>query len=99
MPFVSTTQAWFWLSGVEVMASEEKGAIVAFGDSTTDGTHSTVGANHRWPDELARRLLLQRRNHKLGVLNAGLDGNRLLHDALGPNGLARFDRDVLSQSG
>lgn len=99
MPFESTAQAWFWLSGVEVMASEEDGAIVAFGDSTTDGTHSTADANQRWPDELARRLLLQRRSHKLGVLNAGLAGNRLLHDALGPNGLARFDRDVLSQSG
>lgn len=99
MPFESTAQAWFWLSGVDVMTSTEEGAIVAFGDSGTDGTHSTLDANQRWPDELARRLLLQRRSRKMGVLNAGLAGSRLLHDALGPNGLARFDRDVLSQSG
>jgi lysophospholipase L1-like esterase len=97
MPLESTAQAWFWLSGVEVKTSGEVGAIGTFGDSTTDGTHSTLDANHRWPDELARRL--QQSHHKLGVLNAGLAGNRLLHDSLGPNGLARFDRDVLSQPG
>jgi lysophospholipase L1-like esterase len=97
MPFQSTTQSWFWFSGVEVKRSTEAGVIATFGDSTTDGAQSTVDANHRWPDELARRL--QRSHHKIGVLNAGISGNRLLHDSLGPNGLARFDRDVLSQSG
>lgn len=99
MPIVASAQAWFWLSGVEVMAPRQAGAIATFGDSTTDGTHSTVDANHRWPDELARRLTALPHNERKGVLNAGLAGNRLLHDSLGPNGLARFDRDVLSQSG
>lgn len=98
MPSVSSAPAWFWLSGVEVMAPERAGAIVAFGDSTTDGTHSTVDANHRWPDQLARRLIASR-HPEMGVLNAGLAGNRLLHDGLGPNGVARFDPDVLSQPG
>jgi lysophospholipase L1-like esterase len=97
MPVDSTTESWFWLSGVEVRECREVGAIGTLGDSTTDGTHSTLDANHRWPDQLARRL--HQSNQKIGVLNAGLSGNRLLHDSLGPNGLARFDRDVLSQSG
>jgi lysophospholipase L1-like esterase len=99
MPFDSTTQAWFWLAGVDVMASKQTGAIVTFGDSITDGPGSTPEINNRWPDHLARRLMAQPGNHKMGVLNAGLTGNRLLHDGLGPNALARFDRDVLSQTG
>jgi lysophospholipase L1-like esterase len=99
MPIVASAQAWFWLSGVEVLAPRQTGAIATFGDSTTDGTHSTVDANHRWPDQLARRLMALPRDERKSVLNAGLAGNRLLHDSLGPNGLARFDRDVLTQSG
>ncbi len=35
----------------------------------------------------------------VAVLNAGIGGNRLLSDGLGPNALARFDRDVLGQTG
>jgi len=98
-PVTPTTESWFWLEGVEVWAPRESGAIAALGESTTDGAQSTVDANHRWPDYLARRLMAQPDNHNIGVLNEGLDGNRLLHDGLGPNGLARFDRDVLGQSG
>src|SRR4051794_12581040 len=49
-----TTQSWFWLAGVDVMAPERSGVIVALGDSTTDGDRSTVGTNHRWPDQLAK---------------------------------------------
>jgi lysophospholipase L1-like esterase len=93
-----TTQSWFWLAGVDVMAPEPSGAIVALGDSTTDGDRSDVGANHRWPDELAP-LIADRHHYRFSVVNEGLDGNRLLHDFLGPNGLARFERDVLSQPG
>jgi lysophospholipase L1-like esterase len=94
-----TTQSWFWLAGVDVTAPEQSGAIVALGDSATDGDRSTVGANYRWPDQLAQRLIAERHHSRLGVVNEGLDGNRLLHDFLGPNGLARFERDVLSQPG
>lgn len=99
VPVESAPVAWFWLAGVEVMSSSGSGAIVIFGDSFTDGTHSTEDANHRWPDELARRLMAQSGNRNVGVLNEGLAGNRLLHDSLGPNALARFDRDVLAQTG
>jgi lysophospholipase L1-like esterase len=89
--------AWFWLAGIEVSASSQMRAIAAIGDSITDGTNSSLDANHRWPDELARRLSAESGNQAVAVLNAGLAGSRLLHDSLGPNGLARFDRDVLSQ--
>ncbi len=99
MPVASTAQAWFWLAGLEVTAPTKTGAIVAFGDSVTDGARSTPNTNNRWPDHLARRLMSQPGNHKMGVLNEGISGNRVLHDGLGPNALARFDRDVLTQRG
>ncbi|HEX4773159.1 MAG TPA: SGNH/GDSL hydrolase family protein [Bryobacteraceae bacterium] len=94
-----TTTSWFWIAGVDVLASRESDAIAALGESVTDGAQSTVDANHRWPDYLARRLMNRWDGPGLSVLNEGLDGNRLLHDELGPNGLSRFDRDVLSQPG
>jgi lysophospholipase L1-like esterase len=93
------TQSWFWLAGIDVVAPRNLGAIAALGDSLTDGAQSSVGGNHRWTDELARRIVHQDEQHSIGMLNEGLDGNRLLHDVLGPNGLARFERDVLSQPG
>lgn len=96
--------SWVFLTGVDVLAPESSGTVVAFGDSITDGARSTQDANHRWPDILAARLQ-SRKDGKLGVLDAGIGGNRILHDAsgdnvrFGVNGLARFDRDVLAQSG
>ena len=99
MPVSSTTLARFWLAGVDVMASKRTGAIVTLGDSITDGSQSTVDANARWTDQLARRLLAEPGNRVMGVLNEGIAGSRLLHDSLGPNALARFDRDVLAQTG
>jgi lysophospholipase L1-like esterase len=98
MPVQSTETAWFWLVGVDVLGSPREASIVTFGDSLTDGTQSTADANHRWPDQLAQRLITEHKVHPMGVLNEGLAGNRLLHDSLGPNALARFDRDVLSQT-
>jgi lysophospholipase L1-like esterase len=92
------TQSWFWLAGIDVLAPRRSGAIAALGDSITDGDQSSVDGNHRWTDELARRIVRQD-EHAMGMLNEGMDGNRLLHDVLGANGLARFERDVLSQPG
>jgi GDSL-like Lipase/Acylhydrolase len=99
MPVTSTTQAWFWLAGVEVISPNRNGAIVILGDSVTDGTRSTADTNNRWPDHLARRLMAQRGKDQMGVLNEAITGNRLLHDIIGPNALARFDHDVLTQTG
>jgi lysophospholipase L1-like esterase len=99
MPVSSTTLARFWLAGVEVVASKQTGAIAAIGDSITDGTQSTADANARWTDQLAKRLPAQPGNRAMGLLNEGIAGGRLLHDSLGPNALARFDRDVPAQTG
>ena len=96
--------SWFFLSGVDVMAPESTAAVVAFGDSITDGARSTVDANLRWPNVLSDRLQARHKGKKIGVLDAGIGGNRILHDAIanvrfGVNALARFDSDVLAQPG
>lgn len=90
---------WPFLKGIDVRANGDSAAIVAFGDSITDGARSTRDANKRWPDILAQRLQADKRLRNLGVLNLGIGGNRVLHDNTGPSALARFDRDVLSQAG
>jgi lysophospholipase L1-like esterase len=90
---------WDFLKGIDVTADEKSASIVTFGDSITDGAHSTRDANARWPDVLANRLLANKKTANLGVLNQGIGGNRVLHDTTGPSALARFDRDVLAQSG
>ena len=84
----------FFLTGVMVEPATPARAIVAFGDSITDGTASTVNANRRWPDVLARRL--KDAGIVLAVLNQGIAGNRVLSDGAGVSALARFERDVLS---
>lgn len=97
MPVDHTVTSWFYLTDVEVKASEGTAAIVTLGDSITDGTNSTTDANHRWPNDLAVRLLAH--HLKLAVVDEGIGGNRILHDLTGPNALARLDRDVLTKSG
>lgn len=91
--------SWPFLKGIDVKADAKSAAIVAFGDSITDGAHSTRNANARWPDVLARRLQADKKTAHLGVLNEGIGGNRVLHNNTGPSALARFDRDVLAQAG
>ena len=98
-PTLSTTASWFFLSAIEVLAPPRTVAVVTLGDSITDGYASTLDANHRWPNFLADRLQSSRRTSNIAVLDQGISGNRVLHDAIGPNALARFDRDVLAQSG
>jgi lysophospholipase L1-like esterase len=97
-PVASTTPSWFLLARVEAVAPPATGAIVAIGDSITDGTRSTPNTNNRWPDLLAARLA-QAAGSRMAVLNAGIAGNRVLGDGAGQNILARFDRDVLAQTG
>jgi lysophospholipase L1-like esterase len=97
IPSPSTTQSRYFLAGIDVRALTETRAIVAFGDSITDGFLSTADANRRWPDRLAERLLARRRRPQLSVVNQGISGNRLLHDLLGPNLLSRIDQDVMLQ--
>jgi lysophospholipase L1-like esterase len=95
----TTLAHWFFLSGVDVRERGAGAAIVTLGDSITDGHAVPDNSNARWPDDLARRLQASQATRGLGVLNVGTGGNRLLLDGLGPNALARFDRDVLAQTG
>ena len=99
MPVGKVTDEWFFVSGVDVLASKETGGMVALGDSLTDANISTHDTYNRWPDQLARRLIARRGGRPLGVMNQGLGGNRILHDLRGDSGLRRFDRDVLAQPG
>jgi len=85
---------WFQLAAVDVSAPAKAGAVVAFGDSITDGHGATTDGNDRWPDVLARRL--QGAGMLVAVVNEGIGGNHLLTDGNGANALARVDRDVLS---
>ena len=97
LPVATDTQAWFFLARVEVLTPASASAVVIFGDSISDGTASTPDTNNRWPDHLARRLAAA--GMPVGVLNLGIAGNQVLSDGLGVSALARFDRDVLAQSG
>ncbi|MFP5227160.1 MAG: SGNH/GDSL hydrolase family protein [Acidobacteriota bacterium] len=95
-----TMTSWYFVKGVDVEpTAAHAGAVVAFGDSITDGAHATDNANHRWPDYLAVRLHNNPATADLAVLNEGIGGNCVLIHCVGPNALARFDRDVLSLAG
>jgi lysophospholipase L1-like esterase len=105
-PTASTILSWPFLTEVDVTSSGA--AIVTLGNSITDGTRSTPDTNNRWPDWLARRLQITRDNAginaRLGVVNRGISGNRLLTDPpvgslAGRNAFERFDRDVLATAG
>jgi lysophospholipase L1-like esterase len=90
---------WFLISGVDVKSERGGAAIVTLGDSITDGHAVPDNSDARWPDDLARRLQASPATRGLSVLNVGTGGNRLLLNGAGPNALARFDRDVLAQTG
>ena len=90
---------WFQLSEIDVEAPPGAASIVALGDSITDGHASTTNGNNRWTDVLAARLQQSPATRAIGVSNQGIGGNHLLTDGLGPNALARFDRDVLAPAG
>jgi len=95
---VKTVHSWYWLAGVEIWSSERTTALVTLGDSITDGFGSTAGQYRDWPDQLASRLASSK-GESLAVINEGIGGNRILHDGMGVNALARLDRDVLAQAG
>ncbi len=94
-----TAEHWYFLSQIDVIPRLPAAACVILGDSITDGRGSTTNENNRWPDDFARRLHANPATSHVAVLNAGIGGNRLLRDGLGPNALARFDRDVLAPDG
>ncbi|MFF4018693.1 SGNH/GDSL hydrolase family protein [Streptomyces sp. NPDC001843] len=101
--YPTTTSSWYFLEGLDVLDPRARGTLVAFGDSITDGFASAPGTNTRWPDDLARRLAAQPGGSRVGVVNAGVSGNRVLTDApaaepdLGVSGLERFAHDALGE--
>ncbi|MEU9156715.1 SGNH/GDSL hydrolase family protein [Streptomyces sp. NPDC048417] len=97
--WTETTGSWWYLDSVSVRPSNPAtGAVVALGDSITDGWASTTDLNRRWPDYLARRLQKAGTEVK-GVADEGISGNQVLADGAGQAALHRLDRDVLSQPG
>lgn len=101
--FHITTTSWYYLAGLDVVSPAAKGTVVAFGDSITDGYHSSTGTYTRWPDFLARRLGAEPGPQKLSVVDAGIGGNRVLTDVpnlwQGVSALKRFRHDALGQPG
>jgi hypothetical protein len=104
--FPFSTASWYFLDALDMMAPADARAIVAFGDSITDGTASTMNGDDRWPDVLARRLHAVYGN-KVAVVNAGIGGNQVVGPAEyspqkpfpgGPSAKDRLERDVLSLS-
>jgi len=98
MPLAPTTQHWYIITGVDVLADRSSLALVTLGDSITDGRGSTNDLNDRWPDDLAARLNTNPPTASVAVLNQGIGGNGVFA-GLGPSAVSRFDRDVTGQSG
>ncbi len=90
---------WWSLSDIEVRDAVQTRTVVAIGDSITDGYGIVDNSNTRWPDDFARRLAASPTTRGVSVVNAGIGGNRVLLDGLGPNLMARFDRDVIARPG
>jgi lysophospholipase L1-like esterase len=99
LPNAATNLTYFWLTGVEVLAPAQAGAIVALGDSITDGVSTTPGAHRAWPALLAAKLQSSSDTSRWAVVNAGISGNRVRRDVIGRSALGRFDRDVLARAG
>jgi lysophospholipase L1-like esterase len=101
--FEYTTTSWFFLDAVDVMAPSDTVVVCAFGDSITDGTHSTLNINDRWMNVLSRRLH-NAYGKKISIVNEAIAGNRVVNpvvanSAAGPAAVDRLDRDVLGLSG
>ncbi|GAA0468769.1 GDSL-type esterase/lipase family protein [Streptomyces sp. NPDC046215] len=103
--YTTKSKYWRYLTAVDVWTHEADGAVVALGDSITDGVTATPDANRRWTDFLAARLRTEPGAPRYGVLNEGISGNRVLLGNTGPapvnnpSALERLDRDVLSRAG
>ena len=98
-----TTTAWYFLTGLDVMAPSDTVVVCAFGDSITDGNHTTLNDNDRWANVLSRRLHNAYGN-KVSVVNEAISGNRVINPVVangtaGPAAVDRLARDVLSLSG
>jgi lysophospholipase L1-like esterase len=86
----------YFLAGLDVDEPSLRGTVVTLGASITEGYNAADDTDHRWPDQLALRLISQ--GLSIGVLNLGISGNRLLVNGSGESAENRFERDVLQQS-
>src|SRR5215813_10609853 len=96
-PFTATTTAMWWLKAIDVEAAPSSVAVVAFGDSITDGTCSTLDAHDRWEDVVSMRLSVPPDGRQIAIVNEGIGGNTvtregLMRPAVSTPGIERFDR-------
>ena len=104
--FPHSTASWYFLDQVQMTAPPATKVIVAFGDSITDGTASTMNGDDRWPDVFARRVHAVAGNRYV-VVNEGIGGNEVVGPQNyaakpspgGPSALDRLQRDVISLPG
>ncbi len=94
-----TTDHWYNINSIEVITDSSSACVAVLGNSITDGRGSTTNMQNRWTDIFSESLLKDSTTDKVGVLNMGLGGNCVLAGGLGPTGVSRFDRDILSQAG
>ena len=105
IPF--STTSWYFLDEIDMNLATKAAVIVAFGDSITDGTGTTINGDDRWPDVLSRRLHAAYGDDFV-VVNQGIGGNQVVGPAEytpakpfpgGPSALSRLDRDITSLPG
>jgi lysophospholipase L1-like esterase len=94
-----STDHWYTINGIDVLAPGSAGSVAILGNSITDGRGSIPNMQNRWPDVLSELLLKDASARHIGVLNMGIGGNCVLSGGLGPTGVSRFDRDILNQQG
>src|SRR5579871_3831239 len=96
----SATKAvlWFFISAIDVMADPSAQGVVAIGDSITDGRGTTTDGENRWTDVLAARLQGNPGTAEVSMMNVGIGGSVLI-GTVGTAAQARFNHDVLAQSG
>jgi len=75
------TPSWYFRDAIDMDAPSGTKLVVAFGDSITDGTDSTLNGDDRWPDDLARRLHAAY-GSKVVVVNEGIGDNRTIGPAV-----------------
>lgn len=99
LPDAATTDHWYVIAAIDVIAPNSAAAVVVLGNSISDGRGSGTNKQNRWPDELSVRLLKNPGTENVAVLNAGIGGNCVLKNCLGPAAVERFERDVLAPDG
>lgn len=94
-----TTDHWYNINTIDVLAPSSAGCVAILGNSITDGRGSTTNLQNRWPDVFSESLLKNSLTRQVGVLNLGIGGNCVLAGGLGPTAVSRYERDILDQSG